>query len=123
MKIGFIGLGNMGRGMAHSLLKAGNSLVVFNRTKEKAEALKKEGAKVAASIGEACQADAVITMLSDDAAVEQVVFGEGGILSHLPPAAIHISMSTISPALVGRLDTEHRKRNQNFLSAPVLGRP
>jgi 3-hydroxyisobutyrate dehydrogenase-like beta-hydroxyacid dehydrogenase len=123
MKIGFIGLGNMGRGMAANLLKAGHEVTVYNRTPEKAKRLVEQGAKRAATLSDACKGDVVITMLADDSAVEGVVFGEAGILGSLGKAAIHVSASTISVALSDKLTAEHAKRGQRFVSAPVFGRP
>jgi 3-hydroxyisobutyrate dehydrogenase-like beta-hydroxyacid dehydrogenase len=123
MRVGFIGLGRMGSAMAGSLLRAGHQVTLFNRTPAKAEALAAKGAKVAASIAEACRGEAVFTMLADDEAVESVVFGEGGILASLPPGTIHISSSTISVALSGRLAAAHAAAGQRFVAATVLGRP
>jgi 3-hydroxyisobutyrate dehydrogenase-like beta-hydroxyacid dehydrogenase len=124
MKIGFIGLGRMGSGMARNLLRAGNDVVVFNRSREKAEALVGDGARVAGTAADVCRvSEAVMTMLADDHAVEQVVFGENGIAAALPEGAIHISCSTISVALARRLAAEHHRRGQRYLSAPVFGRP
>jgi 3-hydroxyisobutyrate dehydrogenase-like beta-hydroxyacid dehydrogenase len=124
MDIGFIGLGNMGSAMVRALLKAGHSVVVYNRSASKAEAMRQLGATVARDICDACRGDAVITMVSDDAAVEQIVCGDHGVLACLPPnKTVHVSMSTISPALVQRLAERHAERNQHFFSAPVLGRP
>jgi 3-hydroxyisobutyrate dehydrogenase-like beta-hydroxyacid dehydrogenase len=80
MKIGFIGLGHMGAGMATSLLKAGHQVTVYNRTRSKADELVRKGATAAATISDACRGDAVITMLADDAAVENVVYNGGGLL-------------------------------------------
>ena len=99
MKIGLIGLGNMGSGMAANLLKAGHELVVYNRTASKAQALLPQGARYAAQPADACQGDAVITMLADDGALESVVFGDAGVISNLRKGATHISSSTISVAL------------------------
>jgi 3-hydroxyisobutyrate dehydrogenase-like beta-hydroxyacid dehydrogenase len=114
----------MGAGMAHNLLRAGNELTVYNRSREKAEVLSKEGARVADSPADACSdADAVFTMLADDPAVEQVVFSEKGVASALRKNAVHISSSTISTALSRRLAAEHASRGQGYLSAPVFGRP
>ena len=123
MKVGFIGLGNMGSGMAANLLKAGHEVTVYNRTPEKAKKLVGQGAKSAAAVADACKGDVVITMLADDNALEQVVFGDGGIISSLGKGAIHVSASTISVALADRLAAEHTKRGQRFVSAPVFGRP
>jgi 3-hydroxyisobutyrate dehydrogenase-like beta-hydroxyacid dehydrogenase len=123
MKVGFIGLGHMGAGMAATLLKAGHDVTVYNRTRAKIEALVAQGAKAAASVSDACHGDAVITMLADDDAVERVVFGDAGIIGSLPAGAIHISSSTISVALSERLETAHAKAGQRFVAAPVFGRP
>jgi len=114
----------MGSGMARNLMRAGHQLAVYNRTREKAEAFTSEGAWAAFSPADACRdADAVLTMLSDDAAVEQVVFGDTGILSSLTNGAVHISHSTISTALARRLLREHSAKSQGYLSVPVFGRP
>jgi 3-hydroxyisobutyrate dehydrogenase-like beta-hydroxyacid dehydrogenase len=124
MKIGFIGLGHMGSGMARNLLRAGHEVVVFNRSREKAEVLVADGARVADTPAGVCSvSEAIMTMLADDRAVEQVVFGENAIASALPVGAIHISCSTISIALAKRLAAEHRRRGQRYLSVPVFGRP
>src|SRR5947199_9502745 len=83
MKVGFIGLGHMGAGMAGRLLQAGHEVTVYNRTPSKAQELVDRGARLAARVADACRGDAVITMLADDGAVEGVVFGEGGVLQSL----------------------------------------
>jgi 3-hydroxyisobutyrate dehydrogenase-like beta-hydroxyacid dehydrogenase len=124
MKIGFIGLGRMGAAMARNLLRAHHEVAVYNRSRDKAEALAAEGAHVAASPADACRdTEAVFTMLADDHAVEQVVFGAEGIAAALAPDAIHVSCSTISTALARRLTAEHSSREQGYLSSPVFGRP
>jgi 3-hydroxyisobutyrate dehydrogenase-like beta-hydroxyacid dehydrogenase len=124
MKVGFIGLGKMGSAMAANLLKAGHDLTVYNRTRARAEPLAAQGAKVASTVGVACRGQAVVfTMLADDAAVESVVFGNDGMLATLPKGTIHISSSTISVALAERLTAEHQQRGQQFIAAPVFGRP
>src|SRR5258706_4007047 len=111
MKIGFVGLGKMGSGMARNLLRAGHELVVYNRSREKAEALAPEGARVADSpMAAARDAEAVVTMLADDRALEDVVFGEKGILAGLRAGCVHISSSTISTALARRLTAVHSAR-------------
>jgi len=123
MDIGFIGLGNMGRGMAANLLKAGHALTVYTRTPARAEALVAEGAMLAKTPSEAARGDVVITMLADDPAVEEVVLGADGVLAGLKRGSIHISMSTISVALAERLASEHQAAGQRFVAAPVFGRP
>lgn len=122
MKAAFLGLGSMGRGMARNLLKARHEVVVFNRTRSKADELGKEGAKVAPSPA-AIGADIAITMVADDAALEQIAFGPEGLVANLPKGAIHISMSTISAALSKRLTQMHREHGQVLVAAPVFGRP
>jgi 3-hydroxyisobutyrate dehydrogenase-like beta-hydroxyacid dehydrogenase len=123
MKVGFIGLGNMGLGMAASLLTAGHELAVYNRTPDKAKPLVEKGARKAASVADACKGDVVITMLADDSALESVTFNDAGIVNNLGKHAIHVSASTISVALADKLAAEHAKRGQRFVSAPVFGRP
>lgn len=123
MDIGFIGLGHMGSAMARNLLKAGHRVTVYNRSLSKAERLAEDGAQVAANPAAACRGDVVITMLADDDAVEQVVFGPQGILEGLGPDAVHLSMSTISVALSDRLALAHEAAGQRYLAAPVFGRP
>ncbi len=114
----------MGTGMALNLMRAGHHLTVYNRTRDKAGPLIQEGATAADSPSESVRnAEALFTMLADDAALESVVFGADGISSALPEDAIHISASTISTALARKLTEEHRSRRQSFVSAPVFGRP
>src|SRR5450432_997622 len=123
MKVGLIGLGNMGLGMAASLLKGGHEVTVYNRTAAKARALEAQGARVAVQVAEACRGDAVITILADDHAVESVVFGEGGVLNSLARGAVHVSSSTISVALAEKMTEAHAAKGQRFISATVFGRP
>lgn len=123
MDVGFIGLGNMGAGIARSLLRAGHRVTVYNRTRERAEALRKDEANVATSVAEACRGEAVLSMLADDVAVESGTLGDGGILCSLPRGHLHISLSTISIDLSEKLTAEHTRAGQQFVSAPVFGRP
>jgi 3-hydroxyisobutyrate dehydrogenase-like beta-hydroxyacid dehydrogenase len=124
MKIAFLGLGKMGTPMACRLLAAGHELIAWNRTPGRAAPLQAAGARLAASPAEAVRtADAVLTMLFDDAAHEAVLFGPDGALDAMPPGALHIVMSTISVAFSQRLTEEHARRNRPFVAAPVFGRP
>jgi 3-hydroxyisobutyrate dehydrogenase-like beta-hydroxyacid dehydrogenase len=124
MKIAFIGLGRMGAGMARNLLRAEHSLAVFNRSREKSEALAAAGARVANSPADASRdAEVVMTMVADDLALEQVVFGSDGIASALKSGCIHLSHSTISTVLARKLTAEHAQRKQGYVSVPVFGRP
>jgi 3-hydroxyisobutyrate dehydrogenase-like beta-hydroxyacid dehydrogenase len=124
MKIAFIGLGSMGLPMATNLLKAGHELIMYNRTRERAESLGKQGARVAGSPREAAAGvEVLITMLADDAAVEAVLFGDQGALQGLGRGATHVSTSTIGHGFSRRLASEHAARGQQYVAAPVFGRP
>jgi 3-hydroxyisobutyrate dehydrogenase-like beta-hydroxyacid dehydrogenase len=129
MKIAFLGLGKMGSPMAGRLLAAGHELVVWNRSRGRAEALVAQGATLAATAADAVrQAEAALTMLFDDQANEEVLLGSagegfGGVLDALAPDALHVSLSTISVALSERLTAEHARRGIDFVAAPVFGRP
>lgn len=124
MKIGFLGAGSMGTPMAKRLLAAGHELAVWNRTEGRTEPLIREGAIAAGTPAEAeLGADAVITMLFDDAAHEEVLFGPNGLMDALEPGSLHISCSAISVALSERLTAEHVRRGHQFVAAPVFGRP
>ncbi len=123
MDIGFIGLGNMGRGMAANLLKAGHRVTVYNRSPGRAEALVEQGATAAGTVAQACRGEVVFTMLADDRAVEDVTFGQGGIVDSLAPCATHVSSSTISVALSERLAAAHAEAGQRYAAGPVFGRP
>ena len=123
MKLGFIGLGRMGAGMASTLVKAGHEVTVYNRSAEKTRALVEQGAHAAARVAGACKGDAVISMLADDDAVESVAFGDAGVVASLGRNTVHVSMSTISVALSERLAAAHAKAGQRYVAAPVFGRP
>ena len=118
MRIGFIGLGQMGSAIAANLIKAGHEVTVWNRSTDKADALVDAGAVRAARPVDAAQGDLVMTMLADDLAVESVVFGEGGIVG---APALHVGHSTISIALSDRLAAD--SGTGGYVSAPVFGRP
>jgi 3-hydroxyisobutyrate dehydrogenase-like beta-hydroxyacid dehydrogenase len=122
MKVGFMGLGHMGARLAASLLRAGHEVTVSNRTPSKVQGLIEQGAHPARNVADACQGDAVITMLAA-AAVEGVVLGQNGVLQSLRQGGIHVSMSTISVALSERLAAAHAGAGQRFVAAPVFGRP
>src|SRR5690242_12832291 len=124
VKVGFIGVGSMGSGMARNLIKAGHSLTVYNRTRSRAEALKEFGAQVAETPADAARnAEALITMLADDSAVEAVIFGPVNVIHSLPQGSVHISMSTISVEFSRRLQAAHKPAGQHYIAAPVFGRP
>jgi 3-hydroxyisobutyrate dehydrogenase-like beta-hydroxyacid dehydrogenase len=121
MRIGFVGLGGMGSGMAANLIRAGHEVTVWNRTREKAAQL--AGAKIANTPAEAAATGIVHTMLADNDALESVTFGPEGILAGLPKDGVHVSQSTISRALAERLAKAHADAGQHYVAAPVFGRP
>jgi 3-hydroxyisobutyrate dehydrogenase-like beta-hydroxyacid dehydrogenase len=122
MKIGFIGLGIMGSRMAANLQKRGHSLVVFNRTREKADPLVAEGAKWADSLAAlASQVEVIFTMLAHPDAVEEAVLGKDGFLSHLRPGQMWVDCSTVNPSFSRKMAAEAQAQGIRFLDAPVTG--
>jgi 3-hydroxyisobutyrate dehydrogenase-like beta-hydroxyacid dehydrogenase len=112
MNVGFVGLGQMGRPMVERLKGAGHSLKVYNRTRHSSEVLERPE--------EVLDAEVVITMLADDAAV-RAVWLDTGLASRLPTGAIHLNMATVSTAIARELASVHRK--SFYVAAPVFGRP
>jgi 3-hydroxyisobutyrate dehydrogenase-like beta-hydroxyacid dehydrogenase len=124
MKVGFIGVGGMGSGMARRLLAAGHDVAVYNRTRAKADALGQAGAKVVETIQVLTRhADIVITMLAHDAALGEVVRAVGGLLAALPAGGVHVAMGTHGVGIIREIDRLHRDAGQVLVAAPVLGRP
>ena len=123
MNIGFIGIGRMAAGMVRNLLKAGHQVQVYNRTRSKAEALADDGAVVVDLIAETCANELVISMLADDRALEEVVFGAENFIGAMPAGGVHVSMATISEAMGRRLTETHPDAGRGYVSAPVFGRP
>ena len=122
--VAVIGLGNMGIPIARNLLSSGYAVTVFNRSREKAEPLAALGAGIADSPALAVKAGGVvISMLSNDAVLEQAVLGKDGFVDSLGEGGLHISMSTVSPDTSRKLAAEHAKRGSLFVAAPVFGRP
>lgn len=121
-RVGVVGLGALGQAIARRLLQTGHTVVGFNRTRAKAEALEGEGLTVADTLDDACGADFVLNVLWDDAAVEELLL-PGGELFSAGHDVFHISVCTISVPLVRRLAEAHRALGQPFISAPVFGRP
>jgi len=121
-RIGFVGLGIMGKPMARNLLKAGYALTVYSRRRETVEALIAEGAQGAYSpreVGE--RSTVVITMVTDTPDVQQVVLGSDGLLSSLPSGGTIIDMSTISPTATREIAVATQTKGIHFLDAPVSG--
>jgi 3-hydroxyisobutyrate dehydrogenase-like beta-hydroxyacid dehydrogenase len=124
MKIGFIGLGNLGTPIAENLLQKGHAIMVYNRTAAKAQPLVEKGAAIAQSVKEvAAASDIVFTIVSDDAVLNQLTLGHDGIAVNLKAGGIHISMSTILPETATQLAGVHRQHGNHYIAAPVLGRP
>ena len=120
--ISYFGLGTMGGGMASNLLKAGYELTVWNRSAEKCEPFARNGARVADTPRDAVRnVDLVMYCLSNDQAVEDVVFGANGILSGINQGQIAIDMSTVLPETSLREQEAYAKRGVDFLDAPVFG--
>jgi len=124
MKIGLIGLGNLGAPIASNLLEQTGQLYIYNRTASKMEALSKKGAFACSSVRElAGVCDIVFTVVADDAALEQITLDETGIAANLKKGGLHVSISTILPATAERLASLHASLGQQYVAAPVMGRP
>src|SRR5665213_3342434 len=124
MNIAFIGLGRMGRGMAHRLLGGDHDLIVYDVFPAASDELGKAGARVAPTVADACSGrDVVVTMLVEDAAVLDVAMRDGGLCASLPKGAIHVAMGTYGVAAIRALGAAHARAGQVLVAAPVLGRP
>lgn len=124
MKIGFIGLGRMGSGMAGRIVSSGHELAVFDAIPSQMSALVSAGARAASSVADVCAGrDIVITMLVEDATVIDVALGKDGICDSLSSASIHLVMGTHGVATVRALEARHLAAGQDLVAAPVLGRP
>lgn len=120
--IGWIGLGKMGQPMARNLLAAGYDLAVFNRSADKCVPLKDEGAAVATDVAAlAARSEAVFSMLSDDAALRQMLLGDRGAIAHMRPGSVLVDMSTVSPAVSAEIAVAAEVRQVGYLRAPVSG--
>jgi len=123
-KVAFIGLGNMGAGIARNLVHSGYQMTVYNRTEAKAKPFVDAGATLAPTPKQAASgADIVITSLMGDDSVMSVVEGDSGLLAGMKPGAIHVGASTVSPECATQLAQLHTQHGSRYLSAPVLGRP
>lgn len=123
MRLGILGLGSMGQPMARRLAVAGFNVIAFNRTRSRAEALLKDGVSVADTPEQACDVDLLISMVSDDGAIEQLFWRDARFLTMGRPGLVHAGMSTISDTLAVRLGAAHRQYGQSYISAPVFGAP
>ncbi len=120
MDIGFIGLGTMGSRIVENLIKAGNQVRVWNRSRAPVDALARLGARPVATAGEAFSGDAVFSMLADDDAVRAVI---DPLLDGAPKGLVHVNMATISVSLARDLAARHREHGLAYVSATVFGRP
>ena len=121
MDVGVIGLGHMGSGIARSLMRHGQKVTVWNRSREPVQALVAEGAQAAQTPAEACRGEAVVSMLANDEAVREVILGQA-----LPAAAtglVHVMSATITVKLCRELEAAHGERGVGLVAAPVMGRP
>jgi 3-hydroxyisobutyrate dehydrogenase-like beta-hydroxyacid dehydrogenase len=124
LKVGFLGLGRMGQGMARRLLGDGHEVVVYDVISSQTAEFAAAGVRVAASVAEAAAGrDAVITMLAEDPILNEVALGPGGIRASMPPGSIHVAMGTHGAATIRALAAAHADANQTLVAAPVLGRP
>ena len=124
MQIGFIGLGNLGTPLAENLLEQHKQLFIYNRTASKAQSLINNGAVLCETVKELAQlCDIIFTMVSDDAALNHITKNEDGLAANMKEGAIHISMSTILPATANYLVSLHHLHRNNYVAAPVMGRP
>jgi 3-hydroxyisobutyrate dehydrogenase-like beta-hydroxyacid dehydrogenase len=123
LKVGLIGLGTMGQPIARRIARAGHEILAWNRTPGRAEGLPTDAVVAVNSAAEACQAELVLTVLSDDAAVDAVLFEDGRLITSGLPGLIHVCMSTISDNLALRLAGDHETLGQAYISAPIFGPP
>ena len=124
MEIGFVGLGNLGTPIAENILEKNQRLFVYNRTTSKAQPVVEKGAILCSSIKELVQkCDIVFSVVSDDAALNDLTTGDNGIAQNLKERGIHISMSTILPGTAIKLTQLHKQFNNHYIAAPVMGRP
>lgn len=122
MDVGFIGLGNMGAGVAGNLIAAGHRVRVWNRSPEPVKALVEKGAERAETPAEAFSGEVVFSMLSQDEVIEDVILASGA-LDKAKPGLVHVNLATVSVAFAQRMETEHARRGLAYVAAPVLGRP
>jgi 3-hydroxyisobutyrate dehydrogenase-like beta-hydroxyacid dehydrogenase len=127
-EIGFVGLGNMGMAMAANLAASGRRVIAYVRRSEQIGRLEALGLRPTTDIGDLLDCKVVISMLPDDDAVREIVFGRrdtglDGLAAGLMPGAIHLSMSTISTAAASLLANEHAHNGQGYVAAPVFGNP
>lgn len=122
-RVGVVGLGHMGHAFAVNLIEDGRQVVVYDRDPERIATLLPIGARGAARLADLAACNVVLTSITDDDALAAVTLPPEGLVGILAPDAVHISMSTVSPALSRRLSEEHASHAQDYVAAPVLGNP
>jgi 3-hydroxyisobutyrate dehydrogenase-like beta-hydroxyacid dehydrogenase len=120
-RVGVVGLGHMGHAFAVNLVEDGHQVFVYDRDPKRAAAL--AGVRAAAQLANLAACDVVVTSLPDDDALAEVALGPEGLVGVLAPSAVHISTSTVSPAISRRVAEEHARHRQDYVAAPVLGNP
>jgi 3-hydroxyisobutyrate dehydrogenase-like beta-hydroxyacid dehydrogenase len=124
MKVGFVGLGRMGQGMARRVLEAGHELAVYDVVRAQTDAFAAAGARVGGTVADVCaECSVVITMLVEDATVLDVAVRPGGLRDSMPRGAVHLAMGTYGVAAIRTLAAAHAEARQTLVAAPVLGRP
>jgi 3-hydroxyisobutyrate dehydrogenase-like beta-hydroxyacid dehydrogenase len=122
-RVGVVGLGHMGEAFALNLLEDGRRVLAFDRDPTRCAIVREAGAEAADGLADLAVCDVILTSLPDDDVLVSVVLGEGGLADVMRPGSVHISLSTISPGLSRRLNSEHERRGQGYVAAPVLGNP
>jgi 3-hydroxyisobutyrate dehydrogenase-like beta-hydroxyacid dehydrogenase len=124
VKVGFIGLGRMGKGMAHRVMSGGHELAVYDVVAEATKEFGAAGARVASSVADLCKdREVVITMLAEDAHVNDVAFAANGMIASLPAGSIHMASGTYGIGTIRALEAAHAKARQILIAVPALGRP
>ena len=122
-RIGVVGLGRMGQVLALTLLSNGYQVVAYDRDPQRMASLYGEGARVAGRLGDLATCDAVLSSLPNDEALASVALGPEGLVGVMMPGSLHLSTSTVSPALSRKLEKAHRARGQGFAAAAIVGNP
>jgi 3-hydroxyisobutyrate dehydrogenase-like beta-hydroxyacid dehydrogenase len=124
MRVGFVGLGRMGSGMARRVLEGGHDLAVFDLVRSQVDSFAEAGARAAGSVEELCEGrEVIVTMLVDDASVIDLVVRPRGLRAAMPEGAVHLAMGTYGVAAIRKMAAAHAGAGQVLVAAPVLGRP
>ena len=122
-RVGVIGLGHMGHALAANLVEDGYQVLVFDSNPERTKELQSTGAVAAPRLRDLAACNVVVTSLPNDDALSAVALGPEGLAAVLSADAVHISTSTVSPAISRRVAEEHARHRQDYVAAPVLGNP